>query len=109
MVLRASHGLGSPNRPNRVPRVSHVPRMTRPHERTQGHRGRFVAPARQVPLGVRGRVRPVVHSRRRHIVREPIPVHVARRSRRALSASQAGTGGHRLVVITAVGGPRQPR
>lgn len=101
MVLRASHGPKSPNRPNRVPFASRVPHTTRTHERTQGHRGRFAAPAPAFPAGVRGRVRPVVHPQRRHAVREPIPVHVVRRSRPNRSASRAGAGGHRLVVMTA--------
>jgi hypothetical protein len=101
MVLRASHGPKSPNRPNRVPLASRVPHTTRPHERTLGHRGRFAAPAPVFPTGVRGRVRLVVPSPRHRIVREPTPVHDARRSRPAFSASQAGTGGHRFDVTTA--------
>ena len=101
MVLRASHGQRSPNRPNRVPRASRVPHTTRLHERTQGHRGRFAAPAPAFPTGVRGRVRPTVHSRRHRTVRVPIPVHNARRFRPTFSASRAGAGGHRLFITTA--------
>jgi len=101
MVLRASHGPKSPNRPNCVPRVSCLPRATRPHQRTLGHRGRLAAPAPDSPCGVRGRARPVVHSLRRRPVHAPIPVHDARRFRLNVSASRAGTGGYRLFLTTA--------
>jgi hypothetical protein len=67
-----------------------------------GQRGRLAAPAPTSPCGVRGRVRPVAHSWHPRTVREPIPVHDARRSRPHYSASQAGIGGHLLVSMTAV-------
>ena len=95
MELRASHGQ-SPKRPNRVLCASCLPRTTRPHERTLGHRGRFAAPAPNPPYGVRGRVRPVVRSPFSRIVREPILVREAHRSRPNLSAPRAGTGGQPL-------------
>lgn len=101
MVLRASHGPKSPNRPDRVPRASCLPQTTRPHERTLGHRGRFAAPAPNSPCGVRGRARPVVHLQCHRIVCVPIPAHDARRSRSMFGASLDGTGGHRLTVTTA--------
>jgi hypothetical protein len=91
MVLRASHGR-PPTRPNRVPRASCLPRTMRPRQRTQGHRGRFAAPAPNFPWA-RGRARPVVHSQCHRTVREPVPAHGARRSRLSRSGSPAGTGG----------------
>jgi len=100
MVLRASHGR-FPHRPPRVLRASCPPKQTKPHQCTQGRRGRNAAPVSSFPHGIRGRVRTFASLQHHPRVHLPIPVHDARRVWPQHPAAGAGPGGHLFFAPTA--------